>query len=67
VALIVYTEGHKFGIELEYGEWGPPYITCKLLDAEQTVIDARTWTHAGVSPRVEGIPPDWEDDDPRST
>jgi len=62
-ALLSFTEGHKYGVTLEEGAFGPGYITVKLLDPEGNLIDARTWTHAGVSPRPDALPPDWKEGD----
>jgi hypothetical protein len=62
-ALIAFTEGHPYGVSLEEGAFGPGYVTAKLFDEENNVIDARTWTWAGQSPRPDTLPPDWKDKD----
>jgi hypothetical protein len=63
-ALVRVTEGHETGVTLEVPEaLGPSYIRVTLVDADGNEGESQTWTHAGVPPRAEGVPPEWKDDD----
>lgn len=39
------------------------YVEVKVLDPENTLVDQEVFTYAGVRPRAEAIPPEWEASD----
>lgn len=64
-AFVRFTEGHEGSVRVERpGEpWGADYVQFTLVDAEGNDGRSVVLTYAGVPPRAEGIPPEWNKGD----
>jgi hypothetical protein len=64
-AFVRFTEGHETGVRVEHpGEpWGADFVRFTLVDAEGNDGRSVVLTYAGVPPRTEGIPPEWNKGD----
>ena len=64
-ALIEFTRDHEYSVKVARpGEpWGADYVRFALIDADGNETDAIVLTYAGVPPRAEAIPPEWDRED----
>jgi hypothetical protein len=63
-ALNDFAAGHENHVAVEDGPFDAAYKTFRLLDAEGKEVRQLIVTYNGALPRKEGVPPEWERDEP---